>query len=185
MSIYLIRHGLTQYNLEHRTMGKTDIPLCKNGINEIKNNIQYKDLDTAEIIITSPLKRALETSELINKKIHAKIIVDERLTEFDYGDWEGLTTDEIKGKYRDEFDFYMAHPEKYISSNGKSLKDKREEVGYFISEREELFRNKSCVIVSHAMTLKLLLSFTDKIELCNIWKIGAIRNGDIIKREIS
>lgn len=91
MKLIFIRHGKTVGNLEKRYIGTTDEPLCEEGIGELKSII-YPDCD---IVVTSPMKRCIQTARLIYPdKNH---IVREDLRECDFGDFEGKNYHELSG----------------------------------------------------------------------------------------
>ncbi|NLL62924.1 MAG: histidine phosphatase family protein [Ruminococcaceae bacterium] len=94
--IHLIRHGLTEGNLEGKYIGHKDIPLCEQGIFELKRmkeDMIYPDINT---LFSSPLNRCLKTAEILFPKIKPIIIDD--LIEYNFGEFEGLTADELKDK---------------------------------------------------------------------------------------
>lgn len=103
MSIYLIRHGQTDWNLQQRLQGREDIPLNAKGeiqAEEVGLVFQNHSIDA---IITSPLQRARITGEIIGKEIGvANIITEEGLIEKDFGEASGLTYAEKREKYNDE-----------------------------------------------------------------------------------
>ena len=107
--IYLIRHGQTDWNLDRKLQGQTDIPLNDNGrgqAEEVAKEIADLKIDR---IISSDLLRAKETAEIINKKIGAVISFDKRLREVNYGDYEGKLIETIKDE---EWDVFNQNPEK-------------------------------------------------------------------------
>ena len=83
MTINFIRHGKTAGNLEKRYIGRTDEPLCEAGAAELKS-IAYPD---CELVISSPMRRCLQTAELIYPG--KKLLVYDDLRECDFGDFEG------------------------------------------------------------------------------------------------
>lgn len=91
MKIIFIRHGKTQGNLEKRYIGVTDEPLCEEGVSELKS-ISYPD---CHIVISSPMKRCLQTAEIIYPD--KKIVVGENLKECDFGNFEGKNYLELSG----------------------------------------------------------------------------------------
>lgn len=94
--IYLIRHGETEWSRSKQHTGRTDIPLTPKGEVEAKL-LKNRLLDLKfKKVYTSPLKRALETCELAGYIEHAEKSDD--LLEWDYGDYEGLTTQQIRQK---------------------------------------------------------------------------------------
>lgn len=83
MKIYLIRHGKTAGNIEKRYIGITDEPLCSEGISELEN----KNYPDCELVISSPMKRCVETAEIIYPD--KKAIICNALSECDFGEFEG------------------------------------------------------------------------------------------------
>lgn len=94
LSIYLIRHGETEWTFSSRFTGVTDIPLTAFGEDEVREwgqrfcGVQFSK------ILTSPRQRARHTCELVGLGENAEI--EEDLAEWDYGDYEGLQTSEIR-----------------------------------------------------------------------------------------
>ena len=90
--IYFVRHGQTNWNIEHKIQGQSDIPLNEMGKKQAELIApQLKDLKI-ERIISSDLSRALETAQIINTHLKLQITLDTRLREFKYGQIEGVPT---------------------------------------------------------------------------------------------
>jgi probable phosphoglycerate mutase len=98
--VYVLRHGQTKWALTGRHTGVTDVPLTTEGEQQARragmvlSQLRGTNLPPA-LVLTSPRQRALRTAEL------AGLVVDEvteDLAEWNYGDYEGLTTDEIRAK---------------------------------------------------------------------------------------
>ena len=90
MTVYVARHGQTEWNAENRVCGITDIALTEKGIaqaDELADQVKEKKI---EIIISSPMKRAVTTSRIVSEKCHIPIMIDNRLVEQNYGIYEGV-----------------------------------------------------------------------------------------------
>ncbi|MCG6941428.1 MAG: histidine phosphatase family protein [Thiohalocapsa sp.] len=93
----VIRHGETEWSRSHRHTGRTDIPLTERGEREARR--VPAELERVlpgaepELVLASPLQRAARTAELAG--FGAGMQLEPDLMEWDYGDYEGITTDEI------------------------------------------------------------------------------------------
>jgi probable phosphoglycerate mutase len=102
-SIYLVRHGATAWTESRQHTGLTDIPLTERGERDARRLGEHLGGKTVPRIFTSPLQRARRTCELAGFGAAAE--VDPDLVEWDYGDYEGLTTAEIR-KQRPDWDLF-------------------------------------------------------------------------------
>ncbi len=91
--IFLIRHGDTDWSDSHQHTGHTDIPLNIKGETHARELSSRLEGESFTRVFTSPLSRARRTCELSGFSEHAEI--DSDLIEWDYGDYEGLRSDEI------------------------------------------------------------------------------------------
>src|SRR5262245_47305551 len=98
-AIYLVRHGETAWSLSGQHTGLTDIPLTGRGESAARKLGEHLHGLPVTRIFTSPLQRARRTCELAGFGAAAE--VDPDLVEWDYGDYEGLTTAEIHSRRPD------------------------------------------------------------------------------------
>ncbi|MHB1538235.1 MAG: histidine phosphatase family protein [Solirubrobacteraceae bacterium] len=89
----LLRHAQTEWSVNGRHTGRTDLPLTPRGRQHARQLAPLLAHRSFAAVLTSPLRRARETCELAGLSAHAR--VDPRLAEWDYGEYEGLTSAEI------------------------------------------------------------------------------------------
>ncbi len=110
--IYYVRHGLTDWNVQQRLQGRHDVPLNTDGsaqavrCGEILRGLFAGDGRSPEYFdyVSSPLIRARQTMEIIRTTLSLKptdYCVDARLAEIAFGDWEGLTYDDVLARDKD------------------------------------------------------------------------------------
>lgn len=93
LTVYLIRHGQTEWSLSGQHTGRTDLPLTARGEIQASNLAPILGKIEFSTVLTSPLQRARQTCELSG--LASNSCIDEDLVEWNYGDYEGLTSDEI------------------------------------------------------------------------------------------
>lgn len=113
MKINFIRHGKTLGNMQHRYVGRTDEELCKEGVQDaerLKSDERYNNLNGADVIFVSPMKRCIQTAEILFcKSIQRKLKIIEDFREYDFGEYEMKNHEELM-----EYESYK----KWLESNG-------------------------------------------------------------------
>jgi broad specificity phosphatase PhoE len=94
LSLYFVRHGQTEWSLSGQHTGRTDIPLTARGEGEARALIPWLKQVRFDLVLTSPRQRARRTFELAGLSGEAEIELD--LAEWDYGDYEGKLSSEIR-----------------------------------------------------------------------------------------
>ena len=93
MSLFVVRHGATEWSLNGQHTSRTDIPLLPDGEEEAADLAGFFEGQDFALVLTSPRQRARRTAELAG---FSDAQVDEDLREWDYGTYEGLTRAEIQ-----------------------------------------------------------------------------------------
>ena len=105
MKLFFIRHGQTDWNVEGRIQGSKDIELNETGIRQAEE-LGRKIVDSEykfSKIYSSPKKRALKTAEILSNYTDIEYIPIEGLQEINFGNWEGISWEDVKSKYPDEY----------------------------------------------------------------------------------
>lgn len=144
--IYLVRHGATEWAKNGRHTGRSDIPLTEDGREQAEQFIPvFQEVEFAQVW-TSPLQRAMETAKLAGLGERAEILED--LHEWDYGDYEGITTVEIQKTVPDWNVFTHGCP------NGEKVEDVAVRARHVIERCQEVEGNVA--LFSHGHFLRVL-----------------------------
>ena len=141
MNIYVLRHGQTEWNKKGILLSREDIPLNETGINQAKDTGNIVENLDYDLIISSPLKRTLQTAEIVNKKKNKKILIDKRLIERDAGVLSGI--DCCDKVFKDYWNL-DAHFEGL-----ENIDELFARVTEFIDEIKEKYKGKNLLIVTH------------------------------------
>ena len=147
--IFIVRHGQTDWNKLGLLQGTTDIEINEQGIKEAKLLAQNINLDEIDICLSSPLKRAMETAEILTQG-KVSIISDDLLLERYFGSLEGkeISFDLIKRQWD-----YKLNDKSY---NIESARDCLNRAHKFLEKIKKEYPNKSILIVSHGSFIKAL-----------------------------
>ncbi|MEG0978568.1 MAG: histidine phosphatase family protein [Oscillospiraceae bacterium] len=92
--IHIIRHGITQANLDGQYAGHGDYPLCEQGKNQLEQMVADYEYPESDALFCSPLTRCIETAKIIYPE--KKPIIINELIEYNFGEFEGRTADELR-----------------------------------------------------------------------------------------
>lgn len=167
MQLYIVRHGETVWNLEHRVQGQTDVPLTDNGRKQAKELQQLVSTLNIDVVISSPLVRAKETAKiLIDNKL--PVHTDDRIIERDWGLNEGEDVELLD--MTDCWDFSLNTRGLQI----ERLQDLMHRVSEFIEDIRVRYKDKNVLIVTHSAVLRVMHYLLS----------GIPQDGDLTKIEI-
>ena len=163
MQLILIRHGETLWNKEGRIQGISDIELSEVGREQAqKLALSLRDADIGAIH-ASPLKRAYQTAEIINRFHQRTIEVHPGLMEMDQGDFEGLSFQELMACEKDFIRRWVADPASVRMPRGETLSELQERAWRAIGKIVE--KEENALVVAHNFTIAAILCRVRRISL--------------------
>ena len=150
MKIYAMRHGQTDWNAKGRIQGRTDIPLNETGRAQAeKAAINLPENIT--VIFSSPLERAIETAEIINKRFNVEIVTEERLIERNFGDYEGLSINRV------DINSLRRWTDNAPTPGGETIHDVFLRITDFLDRLKVEYCDQTVLIVSHGHVLRSII----------------------------
>ena len=180
--LYIIRHGQTDWNLQHRLQGRTNIPLNDEGRRMAEMaRTACRDVHF-DVCFCSPLVRAMETAEILLRDRDVPIITDDRLMEMSFGSYEGLANSfQIPDC---PINVLFHHPELYTSPPGgaESLDALFDRTGAFLREKVDplLKEGKDVLIVGHGAMNSSIVCRIRNLPREQFWSAG-IENCRLMK----
>ncbi|MBQ8791892.1 MAG: histidine phosphatase family protein [Ruminiclostridium sp.] len=157
MKILLVRHGETDWNLKNKVLGRTDIPLNEKGIKQAEILAEQLKANKIDIMITSPLQRAIETGAIITEKLNldCECIIESCLIEQNYGIFEGVDRNDAQ---------YQNAKRNFFSKykDGESFLDVAARVYPFIKGLSKL-NVTTCLIVTHNGICRIISNYFENM----------------------
>ncbi len=107
-TIFLARHGESDWNAANRFQGHSDRPLTDLGRRQAEALAELVAREDVDAIYSSPLIRALETARLVGARTGLDVVEDEDLREVDTGGWSGLSREEVQQRFPDGFERWVS-----------------------------------------------------------------------------
>ena len=169
-TIYLIRHGECAGNKERRIRGQVDFLLNENGI--IQAQALAKALKGKGIthIYSSPLSRAMKTSEIIGDEIGARFEANAGFNNICIGVWENRLKDELAAEVPEMWETWLNRPEELIIEGGEPLDKVKERSVKALHEVVKKHDGETIAIVGHRGVLKPMLAGALDVAKPCYWK---------------
>ena len=155
--IQFIRHGMTSANLDGKYIGKTDEPLCSEGVAEFFKKLEERVYPPVQKVSTSPLKRCTSTAGILHPETFAVAV--EELAERDFGDFEGKKAVDLMDT--DEYRQFLKGGLDNPAPHGESMRSVIERCYTAISFIVQDMMNEgltNCAVVTHGGIIMNMLS---------------------------
>ena len=161
--VIIVRHGQTEWNLKLVRQGHLDSPLTEKGVAQANALAQRLAQEKFTALYSSDLGRAVQTARLIANATGHRIITDQRLRERHLGIFQGLSGEEIRKRFPEEYRCHRTMGPTYIIPGGESVEQQvARNIGY-LNEIAEKHSGEAIVVVSHGGVLSGLFRHTFSI----------------------
>ncbi len=175
--LYLLRHGETEWNIKKITQGTTDIQLTDKGKEQAKKAAYRLIHEKIDYIYASHLSRAFETAKIIGEILKINIETEQSLREMNFGQWQGLSVEDLQTKYPKEHIIWRSQPHKWSLKGAETLLQVQERTLSTINDLRKKHPNKNVLMVSHGATIKALLLGILNLDLSNYHKLTSSNTG--------
>lgn len=168
MDVFLLRHGETHFNREHRCQGISDLELTDLGRQQAREVAVYLSGKHFHAIYSSHLQRAKHTARIVSRCHTAPVLIEPDLRELDHGELEGLTFIEIRDRYTDFIERWRTEPANLLLPGGERLADVEERVWRTMNrivERHEA--HHTILVVTHNFPILSMLCRISETPLNN------------------
>ncbi|HEU5268394.1 MAG TPA: bifunctional RNase H/acid phosphatase [Jatrophihabitans sp.] len=153
----LLRHGVTEYSVQLRFAGRSDLDLTEQGIEQARLAAgRIAELGEVAAIYSSPLLRARHTAQLVGERLGLPVTVEDGLIETDYGSWDGYTLAEARLKWPDELARWLVDPA-VAPPDGESFVHTARRMQQARNRILRAQAGKTVLLVSHVSPIKALV----------------------------
>jgi phosphoserine phosphatase len=154
----LVRHGETDLNREGRFRGRLDVPLNATGLAQAEDCARRVSAEwRVHAVYTSPLARAVDTAAPIARACGVAVERDPEFIDLAYGEWQGLTPDEVRRRWPELAYVWETTPERMSPPGGEALLDAQARALDGLRRLAKRPGQATVVIVSHDVIIRLLL----------------------------
>ena len=184
LTLYLVRHGQTEWNVLHKMQGWGNGELTEKGIADAKALAIRLEHTPIDKIYSSSSKRAIETAKIIDHNRGIPIVTDNNLREMNFGDWDGQLTADVKANYPKEHAIFWETPHLYDRNSGETFEHVRKRAIRALEHIIEENKEGTVLIVTHSIFLRVLMTYIKDIPLSDVFKATPPGNTSLFKLEV-
>lgn len=177
MKLYVVRHGETVENANNCLVGRINSSLTEKGIEQAKKVREYFKDKKIDLIVSSPLDRCKQTSEIISDN-NIPIVYTKSLLGRDHGEFTGKPRNSIN------FDEYWNYNKNIQYKKAESVKDLYDRIAKLMDDLKGEFTDKSIIIVTHSGVMRVLYYYFNGIPEDGILSEITIKNCDVFEYDI-
>ena len=170
--LWLIRHGEPDPEVRGRCYGRLDVSLSAEGRRQLESVAKRLASEPLSAIYTSPRKRALESAEIVAAPHGCGVQIEHDLHEIDFGDFEGLTYDDISKLYPALYRQWMEQPTEVEFPNGESFSMMKSRVTKAVAALHDRHAGQSVALITHGGAIRIVLADALSVPSANVFRIA-------------
>lgn len=180
-TMILVRHGRTALtesrkisggdgeNPDLSELGRQDAREVAEELAKLGHSGNFAYLSPPVAVVHSPIARAKQTAQAIANRVSIPMVSNNDLAEIGFGDWDGLTNEEMIAAFEDEYNAWRGSFE-VAPPGGESLKDFDARVRRAFDSILESYSGQTVVVVAHVMPIRALLRLANDASIAGFWR---------------
>jgi len=169
--VYLVRHGVTEWNQTMRYQGQTDVPLCDFGREQAARLAQRLATLEVDAFYTSDLVRAAETAAVVAAPHGLPVRPEPAFREMNFGRWEGLTSAQVRERFADVYRAWLEKPLGVRPPDGETYAEVADRTRRGLAELVGRHGGQRIVVVAHGGAIRCLIGTALGMDLNLFWKL--------------
>lgn len=180
----LVRHGESEWNAARKIQGHLDSGLSQAGRDQARLLRDYLDIEAYETVYSSDLSRAWQTAELATGLEREQITRTPKLREHCFGRWQGLSADEVRERYPEEWSAYRGDPLHNRPEGGESVMDLRDRMSALLDEWHARHDGETILAFTHGGVVRMATLVTMGLPV-SPWGVLRVANTGVTRVEFS
>lgn len=156
-TLYLVRHGESEWNARRRIQGQLDSRLSEAGKRQAQALAARLDQERFDAVVASDLSRAVETAVLCSGRSADGIRLSADLREVCFGDWEGLSPEEVKERYPGDWENFRRDPVHCRPASGESYRVFASRISTALRQLHSDYAGRGVLAVTHGGPIRMAL----------------------------
>jgi ribonuclease H / adenosylcobalamin/alpha-ribazole phosphatase len=174
-TLILVRHGVTAHTAEKRFsggLGSSNPGLTDEGRDQVRATAEWLKpiADDVDVVVSSPVRRTLESAEIVGEVLGHPLEVEEGFAEMEFGTWDGLTFAEVAEQYKDEMDLWLGSLD-HAPGGGESFRAVEKRVLAARDRVVSAHSGKTIVVMSHVTPIKTLVAHALDAPLLSVYRM--------------
>lgn len=166
--LILVRHCRTDWDIQERIQGRLDIPLNKEGSEEAKKLSEKLADYNIDVIYSSTSSCSIRTAEEIAKARNIRVKPIQALNEIDFGLWQGLLIEDIRSRYKKQYNIWKEKPSLVKLPRGEAVSNAYKRVVNAINKIMDKHRDENVCLVSHNIILSLIKCYLKGLDIDSV-----------------
>src|SRR5579871_6272016 len=157
--LFLVRHGITEWNHNGLYQGQLDVPLSTKGrlqVTALRERLRDEEFT---VCYSSALQRARTSAEILLEEHFCPLLESADLNEMCYGEWEGLSRAQIEERYPLAWAHFVSDPTRHAPPGGETRRDLQHRVEHVLDAIAQEYENATILLVAHGGSLRAIVAF--------------------------
>ena len=173
----MVRHAETDWNRERRYQGWQDTPLSETGRVQARAVGELLAAQPLAAVWSSPLARARDTAAAIAAPHRLPVLEAPAFKEIRFGAWEGLTRDEVRGRFPAEYQSWQDTPQLAVVPGAETLTEVRARVMAGLADLRKAHDGQTVCLVAHGVSIRVLILEALGLGLDRLWSLQISSTG--------
>jgi phosphoserine phosphatase len=173
LRLFVVRHAETVWTRERRFTGWHDVPLSESGQAQAAAAARALATHAVAAVYASPLERARMSAETIARAHRLDVRIEPAFREMRFGEWEGLTREEVTARFPRAFATWRESPERLTEHGGETLDLVVQRVNAALDVLQHAHPGETIILVTHGVVIRLLVLRALGLGPDRLWSLDA------------